>query len=217
MVKLVIFDWDGTLYDSIAGICNSMLEAGVRAGAPKREYDDIKNIIGLSLDTAIETVWPELDDAHRAELTEHYKHIYVSQDQTPPNAYEGVLELLTSLQASGIQLAVATGKSRRGLNRVMGLTNTEGFFVTSRCADEAVSKPHPLMLEQILAELNLSPDEAIMIGDTEYDLKMAANAGMRSVGVTYGAHHQDRLKACNPHAIISDIRQLTSILGLTTP
>lgn len=215
MVKLVIFDWDGTLYDSLAGICNSMLEAGSLVGAPERHYDDIKNIIGLSLDTAIETVWPELEDAQRATLTEHYKHIYVSQDQTPPTAYEGVLELLETLRDSGIKLAVATGKSRRGLNRVMGLTKTQDFFVTSRCADEAVSKPHPLMLEQILAELDLKPEEAIMIGDTEYDLNMATNAGMRSVGVTYGAHHQDRLAACNPHAIISDIRQLTSILGLT--
>ncbi|GAA0835356.1 MAG: HAD-IA family hydrolase [Marinomonas sp.] len=215
MVKLVIFDWDGTLFDSIAGICNSMLEAGARVDAPKRHFDDIKNIIGLSLDTAVQTVWPELDDAHRTRLTEHYKQIYVDQDQTPPNAYDGVFELLETLRQSGLALAVATGKTRRGLNRVMGLTKTNDFFTTSRCADEALSKPHPLMLEQILEELELTPDDAIMIGDTEYDLNMATNAGMRSVGVTYGAHHQERLQACNPHAIINDIRQLTSILGLT--
>lgn len=216
MVKLVIFDWDGTLFDSIAGICNSMLEAGVRVDAPKRQFDDIKNIIGLSLDTAVHTVWPELDDAHRGRLTEHYKEIYVAQDQTAPSAYNGVFELLETLRESGFTLAVATGKTRRGLNRVMGLTQTNDFFATSRCADEALSKPHPLMLEQILAELGHSADEAIMVGDTEYDLNMANNAGMRSVGVTYGAHHQERLEACNPHAIIDDIRQLTSILGLTT-
>lgn len=217
MVKLVIFDWDGTLFDSIAGICNSMLEAGARVKAPQRDYDDIKNIIGLSLDTAISTVWPELDSAHQAQLADHYKDIYVKNDQTPPNAYDGVFELLNTLQESGLKLAIATGKTRRGLNRVMALTQTSCFFITSRCADEAVSKPNPLMLEQILEELNISADDAIMIGDTEYDLNMATNAGMKSVGVTYGAHHQDRLKACNPFAIIDDIKQLTAVLGLKNP
>lgn len=216
MVKLVIFDWDGTLFDSIARICHSMLEAGQRVDAPEREFDDIKNIIGLSLDTAINTVWPELETEKQHALADYYKDIYVSNDQTPPNAYDGVIELLEQLKKSNIKLAVATGKTRRGLNRVMTLTNTTRFFSTSRCADEAQSKPSPLMLEQILEELNISAEDAIMIGDTEYDLNMANNAGMRSIGVNYGAHNQERLAACHPLAIISDITQLTSLLGLKT-
>ena len=214
MVKLVIFDWDGTLFDSIDNICHSMLQAGQLANAPKRAKDDIKNIIGLSLDKAIDTVWPELSSAEQAAIIEHYKTIYVAADQTPPLAYPGVIDMLNKLQDSGIKMAVATGKSRRGLERVMSLTNTNHYFVASRCADEALSKPHPLMLEQILEELNILPEHAVMIGDTEYDLNMATNAGMKSIGVTYGAHEEERLKACLPHAVIDNFNQLPHFLGL---
>ncbi|NVK74916.1 MAG: HAD-IIIA family hydrolase [Oceanospirillaceae bacterium] len=214
MVKLVIFDWDGTLFDSIDKICESMLHAGVTAGAPKRDKNDIKNIIGLSLDKAVATVWPELSLNEQNIIVEHYKSLYVASDQVPPLAYPGVIEQLEKLKAAGFKMAVATGKSRKGLERVMALTNTREYFVTSRCADEALSKPHPLMLEQILTELNMSPENAIMVGDTEYDLNMATNAGMKSVAVTYGAHHESRLKACRPHALINDFNQLSNILGL---
>ena len=159
-------------------------------------------------------MWPELKSAHQNNLIEHDKRIYVAADQAPPSAYAGVLAVLDQLKAAGIQLAVATGKSRRGLDRVMALTKTENYFVATRCADEALSKPHPLMLEQLLNELDTLPENAIMRGDTENDLEMATNAGMKSVGVTYGAHHEDRLKACKPHAIIDHFTQLPTLLGL---
>jgi phosphoglycolate phosphatase len=191
-----------------------MLQAGHLARAPTRAKDDIKNIIGLSLDKAVDTVWPELSLNKQKTIIEHYKTIYVALDQTPPLAYPGVIGVLNKLQSAGIKMAVATGKSRRGLERVMSLTNTRDYFVASRCADEAISKPHPLMLEQILAELNLLPEHAIMIGDTEYDLNMATSAGMKSIGVTYGAHQEERLRACQPHALINDFNQLSNILGL---
>jgi phosphoglycolate phosphatase len=191
-----------------------MLQAGHLARAPTRAKDDIKNIIGLSLDKAVDTVWPELSLNKQNTIIEHYKTIYVALDQTPPLAYPGVIGVLNKLQSAGIKMAVATGKSRRGLERVMSLTNTRDYFVASRCADEAISKPHPLMLEQILAELNVLPEQAIMIGDTEYDLNMATNAGMKSIGVTYGAHQEERLRACQPHALINDFNQLSNILGL---
>lgn len=214
MVKLVIFDWDGTLFDSIDKICLSMLEAGLNVGAPLKTKDDIKNIIGLSLDKAVHTVWPECSPQTQNDIIEHYKTLYVASDQVPPLAYPGVMNVLDKLHAAGVKMAVATGKSRRGLNRVMSLTNTNNYFLTSRCADEAVSKPDPLMLNQILAELDILPEHAIMIGDTEYDLNMATNAGMKSIGVTYGAHQEERLRACQPHAIINDFNQLSNILGL---
>tara|TARA_R110001606_G_scaffold78144_1_gene180485 strand:+ start:15469 stop:16044 length:576 start_codon:yes stop_codon:yes gene_type:complete len=191
-----------------------MLQAGHLASAPARAKDDIKNIIGLSLDKAVDTVWPELSLNKQNTIIEHYKTIYVASDQTPPLAYPGVIDVLNKLQAADMKMAVATGKSRRGLERVMSLTNTRDYFVASRCADEAISKPHPLMLEQILAELNVLPEHAIMIGDTEYDLNMATNAGMKSIGVTYGAHQEERLKACQPHALINNFNQLSNILGL---
>ena len=214
MVKLVIFDWDGTLFDSIDKICFSMLHAGELANAPQRKHDDVKNIIGLSLDKAVDVIWPELSTEEQNIIIEHYKHNFVATDQTPPDAYAGVIETLNTIKNAGLKMAVATGKSRRGLDRVMALSNTRDYFVTSRCADEAVSKPDPLMLKQILTELNISPEQAIMVGDTEYDLNMATNAGMKSIGVTYGAHDELRLKACNPHALIHNFNQLTHVLGL---
>jgi phosphoglycolate phosphatase len=214
MVKLVIFDWDGTLFDSIDKICFSMLQAAQLAKAPAREKEDVKNIIGLSLDKAVAVIWPELSIAEQGIIIEHYKGIYVAVDQTPAEAYPGVIDVLNQLQSAGVKLAVATGKSRKGLERAMTLTNTKNYFITTRCADEALSKPHPLMLEQILTELGISPEHAIMIGDTEYDLNMATNAGMKSIGVTYGAHHEIRLKACQPHALVNNFNQLSTILGL---
>lgn len=214
MVKLVIFDWDGTLYDSIDTICQSMLSAALLAGAPERNKGDVKNIIGLSLDKAVHVIWPELSTVERNIIIEHYKQIYVAKDQTPPNAYDGVIDTLNKLQSANVKLAVATGKSRRGLERVMSLTGIKGYFAATRCADETKSKPHPLMLEEVLAELKLMPEEAIMVGDTEYDLNMATNAGMKSVGVTYGAHEKSRLQACQPHALISNFNELLDILGL---
>ena len=214
MVKLVIFDWDGTLFDSIDKICASMLQAAHLAEAPVRHKDDIKNIIGLSLDKAIDVIWPELSIDEQRIIMDYYKGIYVAADQTPPDAYPGVIQMLDQLQEAGLILAVATGKTRRGLERVMSLTNTHHYFTTTRCADEAISKPHPLMLEQILTEMDISPEHAIMIGDTEYDLNMATNAGMKSIGVTYGAHNEARLQACRPHALLNDFNQLSNLLGL---
>lgn len=214
MVKLVVFDWDGTLFDSIDTICQSMLSAAYLANAPQRNKEDIKNIIGLSLDKGVQVIWPELPINEQSIIIEHYKQIYVAKDQTPPDAYTGVVEILNKLKNSNIKIAVATGKSRKGLERAISLTETQNYFVTSRCADETKSKPHPLMLEEILMELRLTPEQAIMVGDTEYDLNMATNAGMKSVGVTYGAHTATRLKACRPHALINNVNELSNILGL---
>lgn len=214
MVKLVIFDWDGTLFDSIDKICLSMLQAGELANAPGRQTDDVKNIIGLSLDKAVSVIWPELNKNECDVIIEHYKYLYRAADQTPSKAYDGVMEVLEKLHSANIKMAVATGKSRRGLDRVMTATKTGHYFSSTRCADETLSKPHPLMLEQILTELSLSPDQAIMVGDTEYDLNMATNAGMKSVGVTYGAHSKARLEALQPYGLLNNFNQLTTILGL---
>ncbi|MCV2402812.1 HAD-IA family hydrolase [Marinomonas sp. C2222] len=214
MVKLVIFDWDGTLFDSIDKICQSMLHAGELSNAPKREKDDIKNIIGLSLDKAVSTVWPELSNEAQEEIIEHYKKLYVARDQVPPEAYANVITTLDSLKSKGIIMAVATGKTRRGLERVLDLTDTRNYFQSSRCADETLSKPDPLMLNELLSELAISPEDVVMVGDTEYDLNMAHNAGIRSVGVTYGAHESYRLEACRPYALINNFDELIDVLEL---
>ncbi|RDL45901.1 HAD family hydrolase [Marinomonas piezotolerans] len=212
MIKLVIFDWDGTLYNSIDRICDAMLQAGNSAGAATKTHDDVKNIIGLSLDIAVRTVWPEEPDDVIADIVEQYKTFYVASDQTPPQQYDGVAEFIDWLYAKEIGMAVATGKSRRGLDRVMALTNTKRLFLTSRCADETRSKPDPTMIQEILDELSVQPSEAIVVGDTEYDLDMAAQAGVRSIGVDYGAHEASRLKRHNPLAIVSNLVDLKNQL-----
>jgi len=211
MIKLVIFDWDGTLFDSIDGICRSMLAAGVKAKAPERNSDHIKNVIGLGLSEAINTVWPE--SLHLTpKIIEYYKAIYVAQDQKAPLAYKGVESILENLKRDGYLLAVATGKSRKGLDRVMSNTGTQDLFVDSRCADETLSKPDPLMLNELLQSLDVSVDEAIMIGDTEYDLSMAKKAKMRSIGVSYGAHEAHRLHRHNPIAVVDCFTKIDEII-----
>lgn len=212
MIKLVIFDWDGTLYDSIGRICDAMLQAGALSGAALKTEADVKNIIGLSLDVAVKSVWPKEPDVVIASIIEHYKAIYVASDQTPPKQYDGVADFIEWLSSQGVAMAVATGKSRRGLDRIMALTNTTNMFLATRCADEARSKPDPLMIEQILTELSVLPSEAILIGDTEYDLDMAARAGVRSIGVDYGAHEAQRFQKYQPLAIVSNLIHLKTQL-----
>ncbi|TPE55502.1 HAD-IA family hydrolase [Maribrevibacterium harenarium] len=212
MTKLVIFDWDGTLFDSIGRICTAMLRAGRQAGVAERTHADIQDIIGLSLDVAIHKVWPEESDLARQQVATLYKEFYVASDQTPPKPYPGVMEILSWLQQQGVQIAVATGKTRRGLDRVMALSQTQHFFAATRCADETISKPDPLMLKEILDELGVLPSEAIMVGDTEYDLEMAQRAGMRSVGLDYGAHSTERLWRHEPIAVLGNLMQLKELL-----
>ncbi|MFD1384035.1 HAD family hydrolase [Rhodanobacter aciditrophus] len=212
MIKLVIFDWDGTLYNSLTRICEAMLRAGQEAGAEPRAPDDVKNIIGLSLDVAVDVIWPNESQETKQQIQMFYKSHYVASDQTPPEAYGGAIEFLEWLKEQGVQMAVATGKTRRGLDRVMGHTNTGRFFGATRCADETLSKPDPLMIKEILAELEVLPEHALMIGDTEYDLEMASLAGVSSVGVDYGAHHPERLVAHNPLMVVSNLLSLKTQL-----
>lgn len=211
MIKLIIFDWDGTLFDSIDGICKAMLEAGLLAGAPKRTKEDIKNIIGLGLSEAVNSVWPESSELV-PNIIEHYRSVYVAQESEAPLAYEGVYETLQALKEDGYLLTVATGKSRRGLNRVLLSTGTKELFIDSRCADETLSKPDPLMLTELLESVSVEPNEAVMIGDTEYDLEMAANANIRSIGVSYGAHEVERLYKHNPVAIVDHFAEINNII-----
>lgn len=212
MIKLLIFDWDGTLFDSINTICSCMLLAGKLAGANEKTAAQVQNIIGLGLDEAVEVVWSEAPLSMRNAIVAHYKTEFMKGAHIPPEPYEGVLSVLNRLKVAGYVLAVATGKSRRGLDRALETTATEGYFSATRCADETVSKPDPLMLNQLLAELNIQAEEALMIGDTEYDLAMATNAGMRSIGVSYGAHEVHRLLAHNPIKVIDHFPELLDIL-----
>lgn len=210
---LLIFDWDGTLIDSTGKITHCVQQAAMQVGLPVLPRTTIKSIIGLGLPEAIQTLYPEADATIREQLRIAYSDIFLSSDQrSGSDLYEGVESGLQQLRHQGHILAVATGKSRRGLNRVLDAFNWQDFFDATRCADETASKPNPLMLYQLLAELNTPVEQALMIGDTSFDLAMAQNAGMRSIGVSYGAHPVEHLTPLQPVSIIDQFSEIHSII-----
>ncbi|MBV1882634.1 MAG: HAD-IA family hydrolase [Pseudomonadales bacterium] len=210
--SVVIFDWDGTLMDSTAKIVASMQAAGVECGLGALGFQEIENIIGLGLPEAILVLYPDALSSERESLRLSYSHHYVNVCTVSTPLFHGVTALLDGLVEADFQLAIATGKSRQGLNRVLKQSGLSSYFVTSRCADETESKPHPKMLFEILDELALCPESALMIGDTEYDLEMASLASISSIGVTYGAHSLERLERHGPIFCVDEpIRLLDQI------
>lgn len=210
---LLIFDWDGTLIDSTGKITHCVQLAAEQVGLPVLPRPTIKNIIGLGLPEAIQTLYPQADAAIREQLRVAYSDIFLGSDQNSGSSlYAGVAEGLLRLRQQGHQLAVATGKSRRGLNRVLAAFDWQDFFDATRCADETASKPDPLMLKQLLSELNTPVEQALMIGDTTFDLAMAQNAGMKSLAVSYGAHPVERLKPLQPISVINHFSEIHSII-----
>ena len=206
--KLLVFDWDGTLMDSEARI-RSCVKAAARDLGLKAPTDSaIRNIIGLGLGEAVLMLFPGLGQLDVAAVIDRYRHHYLHADETPSELFPGSFTVLQELQRRQYLLAVATGKGRNGLRKVLHTTRLESLFHATRCADETFSKPHPQMLLEILEELGVSADEALMIGDTEYDLQMASNAGVRSVAVGYGAHEPERLAGHDPLVILTDIADL---------
>ena len=210
-VKVVIFDWDGTVMDSVGKIVNSVQIAAERLALPVPSAHAAKQIIGLSLDPAFKTLFPHSSAAERELLAEHYKDVYSNVDRTPTPLFAGADHVFTTLRQRGYQLAVATGKARRGLDRMFAETNTGHHFVTSRCSDEAQSKPHPQMLEHILTELQLTPAQAVMVGDSRYDLMMAHSIGVHRIGVTHGVHGHPEFAPFAPHAVINSLSALLDI------
>lgn len=197
--RLLIFDWDGTLMDSASRIVSSMQAAALDAEWGPLSDVAVRDIIGLGLPEAIARLCPGIDPTRAERLRARYAFHFVEDDTTPMSFFPGVEEGLASLHAITDQrLAVATGKSRRGLDRVFRESGSGRWFHASRTADETLSKPHPRMLEELLAELEVRVNEAVMIGDTEYDLEMARALGMDRVAVTYGVHAPSRLAASRP-------------------
>ncbi len=210
--QLLVFDWDGTLIDSEACIIDAMQLASAEAKLPKRNDAQVRDVIGLSLEGAIEALFPEAKKSVRNSVADRYREHYFSTSTSAVPVFEGVVEILEKLNQENYFLAVATGKSRRGLDRSLSETGLDKYFHTTRCADEAISKPDPQMLIEIIDFFGLEAVDALMIGDSEYDLQMATNAGMRSVAVSYGVHNTERLKQCEPIAIIHNITELSDYL-----
>lgn len=205
---LVIFDWDGTLMDSEAKIVRCFREAAKDAGAAYPGDAAVRNIIGLGLKEAIDAIFPDTDEAIRDTVLEGYRDHFLVHDKTEMPLFPGVPEGLADMANHGYQMAVATGKARRGLSRVLDSSPLKHFFDVTRCADETRSKPHPLMLEEIIFETGISPQRAIMVGDTVYDLEMAQNAGIDSLAVSYGVHPCDRLVDYTPNKCMHSFRDV---------
>ena len=206
---LIIFDWDGTLMDSAAHIVEAIQTASRDAGLPVPSVETARHVIGLGLSEAIAAVAPDLKQGDYEAFIERYRHHFFTTAMHRQRLFEGVEELLTELQAARYWLAIATGKGRRGLDIALQDTGLQRFFLTSRTADETVSKPDPRMLIEILDEVGVERERALMVGDTSYDLEMAARAEVASVGVSGGAHAAHHLEPHAPLVILDDIRELS--------
>lgn len=206
--RLLVFDWDGTLVDSQARIVAAARAAFTDLALPVPADAAIRDIIGLSLDEALKVLCPDGDAALHRRFIEHYRRHFVTGTSERVNLFPGVGATLHGLRERGHLLAVATGKSRAGLERELQETGLGPMFHASRCADETRSKPHPQMLEELMRELGPQPHETVMIGDTEYDVQMARNAGVAAVAVTYGTHDHGRLLQCRPAALLQAIDEL---------
>lgn len=205
---LFIFDWDGTLMDSADRIVAVMQQALSDRGLAPLTDASIRNIIGLGLPEALRTLCPDLPAAEIQELQSAYSRRFVEAEDVPCQFFPGVRETLDVLRADGSRLAVATGKSRRGLNRVLAGLGMSEYFDATRCSDETCSKPHPLMLSELLAELAVPAERAVMVGDTEFDMAMAVSAGVPRVAVDYGAHAVERLLPYRPGLVLSNFPEL---------
>lgn len=216
MYDLLIFDWDGTIIDSEASIINSMQSAARDLTLDEPTDASVRNIIGLGLPEAIKMLFSDADNQFVLDLKDRYVHHFLAADPTESRLFPGVRETLNSLSQQGFRLAVATGKSRRGLNRVLEDTKLGALFEVTKCADETASKPDPLMLEEILFLTDIPTKRALMIGDTEYDLEMGQRASMDTAAVSYGAHALERLSKWNPVQEIHAFAELESWLVSTS-
>ena len=211
--ELLVFDWDGTLTDSSDIIVASMQAACTDIGLPAPDAIQVRHIIGLSFTEALAQLLPELPQSDYSRLVERYRHHFASRDGPIP-VFTGAIEIIQKLHNSGFLLAVATGKSRRGLNRDFKETGLGQYFHASRCADECFSKPHPAMLLELTEELHVDTDKTLMIGDTTHDLQMAQSAGVVSLAVSYGAHAKEKLLVFSPLACVNDIPELQQWLEI---
>lgn len=204
---LIVFDWDGTLMDSTAAIVKSIQAAAYDLGLPVPDNHAAAYVIGLGLQEALKMAMPDLEPKHYPRMIERYRHHYLSRDHDL-TLFDGVREMLDDLSQRGYLMAVATGKSRLGLNRSLSESGLASLFDATRCADETFSKPHPAMLQELTAQLRQDMARTVMIGDTTHDLLMANNAGASGIAVHYGAHPERMLSECNPVYSANNVAEL---------
>jgi phosphoglycolate phosphatase len=204
---LVVFDWDGTLFDSTALIVRCIQNACRDVGSPVPSDADAAYVIGLGLADALRHVAPSLPEARYPELGKRYRHHYFASEHEL-SLFPGTLEMLHALKARDHRLAVATGKGRRGLDEALAHSQLAGLFDATRTADETASKPNPLMLQELMREFGCEPERTLMIGDTTHDLQLAINAGTPRVAVSFGAHDRETFAEFEPLHIAHSTREL---------
>ncbi len=206
--KAIIFDWDGTLVDSTARIVDAMQMAIVENAMPVLTDHAIQQIIGLGLPEALKVLWPDITDAQSLQMQKCYVANFSHHSKISVDFFNQAHEIFEQLKQLGYVLAVATGKTRRGLDEMLDGMDVRDVFDITRCADETASKPDPKMLQEILNELNITHQQALMVGDTSFDLDMAKNINMDSIGMTHGAHESKILTASGAKALCHDLTDL---------
>ncbi len=200
---LIVFDWDGTLMDSVDWITHCIQQAAAAAGQPIPSEQAAKDIIGLSIENAIATLFPAVNAETRAFITEEYAKEFHGKTAGPDDLFPGVTDMLLTLRAQNKRLAVATGKKAAGLRLVMRASGVQDLFCATRSADQTASKPNPLMLLELMAELGVEKQRTLMVGDSAHDMQMAKNAGIAAIGVTCGAHSAEVLRRHQPLACLN--------------
>ena len=213
ILRFIVFDWDGTLMDSEAQIVSCLHASIADLSLEPLSDDTVRNVIGLGLREAIDMLVPGRDEAfHRAFVEAYREHWFAHEGSS---LFAGVRDVLEITRENGLKLGIATGKARRGLLRVLEQTGLNGCFDATRCADETRSKPHPQMLLELMDELGVTPDQTLMVGDTEYDMEMATNAGAGKVAVRSGVHTEERLNRHGPLVCLDRITELPAWLAET--
>lgn len=210
--ELIVFDLDGTLIDSEAKILRCLAAAATDVGIAEPSVAAARNIIGLGMEEALTALFPDMAAPQREQFLACFREHYLYLDDTRLNFFPGVSHGLTELAQAGYLLAIATGRPRRGLDRVLNETGLQQLFVATRCADETTSKPHPRMLVEILAKTDTAPRQAIMVGDTVYDLRMARGAGVDALAVSYGVHERERLLEEGPVGCVDSFDEVCTWL-----
>lgn len=210
---LLVFDWDGTLMDSEARIVACLRAAGADCGLPELDRNRLRNVIGLGLTESVQSLYPDASVDVMQRFIDSYRAHYLGTDKEPTAFFPGVGAMLAALHGEGYLMAVATGKSRRGLERSLDDTDSRNLFHCTRCADEAFSKPHPRMLLDIMERLDIDPVRTLMVGDTEYDMLMAKSAGTAALAVSHGVHERERLLSHAPLACLDDVSTLVTWLN----
>jgi phosphoglycolate phosphatase len=208
---LIVFDWDGTLFDSTALIVRCIQAACMDIGAPVPGDREAAYVIGLGLQEALAHASPGLTEAQYLQLVDRYRHHYFN-DRLALTLFPGVLDMLHALKRRHHWLAVATGKARRGLNDALAIAELQNMFDASRTADETASKPDPRMLNELIRHFGVEPERTLMIGDTTHDLQLAANAGTAAVGVAYGAHPHENFAPFAPRHVAHSVAELAAWL-----